>query len=225
MKIITLATSSKGNSYILQVNNGKFCILDCGIKFEDITSSKCFSSFSKLDFVFTSHEHLDHSKSLTEFEKSGCDTISYKNIGDKKRIEINDWIICPFKVKHNVLNYGAIIYNKTENKKIVYATDFIEMPKIQNVDYWLYEVNYDEFTVDKIIDSQDISKIHVANNIQYHNSLENAVEYFKSLNNRPKLIIACHTSEMGGTKKLIKQKLSKLCDKVEIATKNQVVEF
>lgn len=225
MKLIVLGSSSKGNCYILKSKNGKFCILDCGVNLQDITSHKEFNGFSNLDFVFCSHEHKDHNRSLKEFENSGCDTISYENIGDQKRIEIGEWIICPFRVKHNALNYGAIIYNKTENKKIVYATDFIEMPKIQNVDYWLYEINYDEFTVDKVIDNQDISKVHVANNIQYHNSLENALEYFKSLNNKPKLIIACHTSEMGGTKELIKKKLSKLCDKVEIATKNQVIEF
>lgn len=134
-------------------------------------------------------------------------------------------MLYPFPVEHNALNYGIIIYDTFEKKKLVYATDFVSMPKIQNVDYWLYEINYDEFTVDKVIDNQDISKIHVANNIQWHNSLENALEYFKSLNNKPKLIIACHTSEMGGTKELIKKKLSKLCDRVEIATKNQVIEF
>lgn len=225
MELTTLASSSRGNCYILKSNTGRFCLLDCGLKFESITNSKYFSSFSKLDFVFVSHEHKDHSKSLIDFENSGVECLSYKNLLGVSRVVIGDWIICPFPVKHNVENYGAIIYNKLEDKKIVYATDFVEMPKIQNVDYWLYEINYDEFTVDKIIDSQDISKLHVANNIQWHNSLENALEYFKSLNNRPKLIIACHTSEMGGTKELIKKRLSKLCDRVEIATRNQVIEF
>ena len=99
------------------------------------------------------------------------------------------------------------------------------MPKIQNVDYWLYEINYDEFTVDKVIDNQDISKLHVANNIQWHNSLENALEYFKSLNNKPKLIIACHTSNMGGTPERIKKQMQPLCDKIEVAKKGQIIIF
>lgn len=57
MKVVTLSSGSKGNNYILQSDNGKFCILDCGLKFEDITNSKYFNSFSKLDFVFCSHIH------------------------------------------------------------------------------------------------------------------------------------------------------------------------
>lgn len=225
MKLIVLGSSSKGNCYILKSKNGKFCILDCGVNLQDITSHKEFNGFSNLDFVFCSHEHKDHNKSLKEFETSGCDIISYENIGEQKRIEIGEWIICPFRVKHNALNYGAIIYNKTENKKIVYATDFSEMPKIQNVDYWIYEINYDEFTVDKIIDNQDISKIHVANNIQWHNSLENAIQYFDSLSNKPKLIAVCHISNMGGTRDRIFSKMSNYADIVELLKKNTIILF
>ena len=99
------------------------------------------------------------------------------------------------------------------------------MPKIENVDYWLYEINYDEFTVDKIIDNKDISKLHVANNIQFHNSLENSQIYFKSLKRKPKLIIACHTSNMGGTKEIIENGMKDLCDKIIVAKKNLIVEF
>lgn len=57
MEVITLATNSSGNSYILKSQNNRFCILDCGIKFKDITNNKAFSSFQDLDFVFCSHFH------------------------------------------------------------------------------------------------------------------------------------------------------------------------
>lgn len=99
------------------------------------------------------------------------------------------------------------------------------MPKIQNVDYWLYEINYDEFTVNKIIDNQDISKIHVANNIKYHNSLENAETYFSGLGNKPKLVVACHMSQMGGLEDNIGKRMKDYCDTIVIAKKNLVVEF
>jgi transposase len=98
------------------------------------------------------------------------------------------------------------------------------MPKIKNVDCWLYEINYDEFTVDKIIDSQDISKIHVANNIQYHNSLENAERYFNELETKPEILIACHTSNMGGTPERIKDRMQKICN-TTVAKKGLKITF
>lgn len=55
MELTTLASSSRGNCHILKSANGKFCILDCGIKFKDITSKEVFSGFGNLDFVFCSH--------------------------------------------------------------------------------------------------------------------------------------------------------------------------
>lgn len=57
MELTTLATGSRGNAHILKSSNGKFCILDCGIKMKDITSSDNFNSFSNLDFVYCSHSH------------------------------------------------------------------------------------------------------------------------------------------------------------------------
>lgn len=151
--------------------------------------------------------------------------MSYENITSNKAVKIGQWTIYPFPVVHNALNYGIIIYDSVENKKLVYATDFVSMPKIQNVDYWLYEINYDKETVDKLVDTQDLEELHVANNIKYHNSLESAVEYFSNLNNKPKLIIACHLSNIGGCDKNILNKIKPLCDKVEIATKNKTIKF
>ena len=225
MKLITLSTGSKGNCYILKSTNGKFCILDCGMHLKDITSNGEFSSFTNLDFVFCSHEHKDHSLSMKDFENSGCEIISYNNANIEKAFEIGQWKIKLFHVKHNCLNYGAIIHDTIEKKTLCYVTDFTEIPKIKNINHWLYEINYDEFTVDKLIDTQDISKLHVANNIKYHNSLENAETYFKNLENKPKLIVACHMSLIGGLKENIMRKMKKHCDKIVVAKKNLVVEF
>ena len=99
------------------------------------------------------------------------------------------------------------------------------MPLIQNVDFWIYEINYDNETIDKLIDNSDISTLHTANNIKYHNSLENAEQYFSSLNNKPKLLIVCHTSKLGGTEENIKQKMMPLCENVEIAKKSKIISF
>lgn len=57
MEMTVLSSGSVGNCYIIKSSSGRFCILDCGIKFKNITNHNSFSGFSKLDFVFTSHYH------------------------------------------------------------------------------------------------------------------------------------------------------------------------
>lgn len=57
MELCVINTSSHGNAYLLKSSNNKFCLLDCGIKFKNITSHERFGSFTDLDFVFVSHEH------------------------------------------------------------------------------------------------------------------------------------------------------------------------
>lgn len=225
MEITTLGTGSKGNCYILKSNNGRFCVLDCGLKFKDITSNDHFDSFKNLDFLFVTHEHKDHSLSLKDFERSGVECITYENTIPKQKIEIGQWIIFPFAVIHNALNYGAIIYDKYEQKKIVYVTDFTKMPKIDNVDYWLYEINYDMETANQIIDKKDLEDLHIANNIKYHNSLENAMEYFENCTNKPKLIVACHLSNMGGCDKKILTRMQIFCENIKISRKNETIIF
>lgn len=200
-------------------------MLDCGLKIQDITKSKDFDSFKNLDFVFCSHIHKDHSLSLEDFKLTGTECLWWENLTPNKKVEIGQWTVVPFPAMHNAINFGIIIHDNFENKTMVYATDFVKIPPIENVDYWLYEINYDNFTVDKIIENEDLENLHIANNVKYHNSLENAVAYFEALKTRPKLVIACHLSNMGGCADNIMYSMKPLCDRIEIAKKNKTFEF
>lgn len=53
----TLASGSTGNAYFLKNSNGRFIVLDCGVKMSTITGSEHFTGFSDIDFVFCSHCH------------------------------------------------------------------------------------------------------------------------------------------------------------------------
>lgn len=130
----------------------------------------------------------------------------------------------PFQVAHNDLNYGVIIYDNYEKKKIVYATDFSAMPKIKNVDHWIYEINYDNFTVNKMIENGYSDFSHLYHNLNFHNSLENAVDYFEKVG-KVKTLIACHLSNIGGLEDNIKKYMHKYAENVYIAKKNKIIEF
>lgn len=220
MKIITIATGSTGNCYLVREFN-HYIVLDCGIKFEEITSHPQFPSFRNIDCVFCSHSHNDHSKALNDFKRSGCEIISYGKLEPMVQTrEIGNWVIITFPVNHDVLNWGIILKSKITGEKLCYVTDCNSIPKIENVDHWLYEVNYIEAYIDELVDSGRDDKIH-HNRFIYHNSLENAISYFKSLKSRPKTITLCHLSADNSNAKKILEAMSQFADTVTIARREQ----
>lgn len=58
MNLAVLGTGSSGNCVILtSEKTGHSIMLDCGLKFKDITHSQLFCGFEKLDCVVCSHIH------------------------------------------------------------------------------------------------------------------------------------------------------------------------
>lgn len=218
MIITTIATGSAGNCYLVEDNN-HYVVLDCGIRFREITSHPKFPSFRDIDFVFSSHKHLDHSRSLEDFKRSGCEIVSYETLENKvQNLHIAGWDIITFKVNHNVDNWGIVIRHNKKEENLCYITDSFAFPKIENVTHWLLEVDYIEEMIDDIIDSEQDYKLK-HNGFVNHNSLENAVSYFKSLKTRPKTITLCHLSADNSNAKKILKTMSQFADKVTIARK------
>lgn len=215
MEVITIGTGSKGNCYLVKCSNDRTIVLDAGLRFKDITSHPAFPKFNNISYVFITHMHQDHSLSMSNFEQSGCEMITYKQLENKVQyFKFDGFDITTFPVAHNVPNWGIVIKDTQTNEKLCYMTDFYKCPKVENCDTYLYEVNYVEAYIDKMIeDGIDIKNCGFNN----HNSLEKAVEYFASLNTRPKRIICCHLSKYNALEREILKQLKPFADKVEIA--------
>lgn len=207
MRIITLNTGSDGNCYLLKDNNDRTIILDCGLPFEKITHNKEFPSFSKIDLLFTSHSHQDHSKALKEFKKTGIDVISYETLEKKvQNFSFGKWAFTTFPVEHNADNWGIIIKDNETGTKVCYVTDFTKMPKLENIDHYIYEINYIEADIDARVDAGGYDKFKHTG-FTHHNSLENAIEYFEGLSVKPTSINICHLSKDNGNWKKINKQL------------------
>ena len=220
MQITILSTGSKGNCAIL--NNGKSKIMiDCGLKFEDITTHKAFGRFADYEQILITHSHNDHAKSLKDFAKY----IDYINTDNTTNIVygFTNWKVLPFKVQHNIKCYGYLIKDKISGKNVLWATDFNNIPVLNGVkiDIACLECNYDEQTVaDKIINGTEI-----ASNYQTHNSLESLIEYLSQLPRKPRMLILLHKSNDGNlNEQLAIEKVSSLADRVLIAEKDMEVE-
>lgn len=215
MKINFLGTGSKGNCAIL--NNGKSKIMiDCGLKFEDITLNESFGSFSNFECLLITHEHRDHSLSQNKF--NNCITVMDTNKEQGKIYDFDFWRIMPFEVKHDVKCFGYLIKDKTTNKNILWATDFSNMPIIKNthIDIACIECNYDNETIfDKNLNNEIINS-HFEN----HNSLENLVSYLEKLENKPNTLVMLHKSNDNLNTQLALDKTKNLANNIFIAHKN-----
>ncbi|MDH4127114.1 MAG: MBL fold metallo-hydrolase [Spirochaetota bacterium] len=141
-------------------------MIDIGISF---TSIKQY--LKDIQIVLLSHEHKDHINIDTlkrlQFERPslriGCGEFMLKHLSELKNIDIYEarqsynyrtFKIIPIKLYHDCPNFGYRIL--TSDYKIIHATDTATLEGIEAKGYDLYalEFNYDEETINDIIESK-----------------------------------------------------------------------
>lgn len=85
MKLKVLASGSSGNCYLLQLKN-ETLILECGIRYKQILEGLNFD-LEKVVGCLVTHEHKDHSKAITDLNKSGIDVYASKGTFESLGIE------------------------------------------------------------------------------------------------------------------------------------------
>ena len=157
-----IASSSKGNSVLYHQS----ILVDIGVSFALI---KPF--LYDIQIVLLTHEHKDHINIETlkrlQFERPtlriGCGEFMLKYLDGLKNIDIleacnkydySNFVVIPVKLYHDAPNFGYRILK--EDYKIIHATDTAHLNGIEAKNYNLYalEHNYDEETIDDIIESK-----------------------------------------------------------------------
>lgn len=225
MKIVVLASGSKGNSTYIEHNNTKI-LIDFGVssnyvekKLKDINVDP-----KEIDLILITHTHSDHIAGLNTFikkydttilisptmEEAIKDIIKNPNlIYFKKEMNIDDNIsIKIIKNSHDIDSYGFII-----NEKVVYITDtgYINSKHfklIQNKEVYIIESNHDVEMLMKgryphYLKQRILSdKGHLSNE---------ACGYYlsKVIGNKTKYIILAHLSEENNTSEKALEELNK----------------
>ena len=200
MKLKCIATGSTGNCYTLTSDSGETLILDCGIPIKEIKKGLDWNVKDVVGVLCT-HKHLDHSKSVEDFEAMGIQILA-PYLGDScKPINMGEFTVKPFDLTtidgnwtHTDANgepcpiYGFLITHK-EKGKMLYITDCeVVKWKFKGINHILLGVNYDKDLIDR-----DTGK---ANHVfRGHLSIDTACDFVKanyshSLQN----VIMCHLS-------------------------------
>lgn len=217
MKLKCLGSSSAGNCYLLTSNNGETIILDCGIPIKEIKKGLNWN-IKDVVGVLCTHKHLDHSKSVKDFEAMGIQILA-PYLGDsRKSMNMGEFTVKPFDLTtidgnwtHTNADgepcpiYGFLITHK-EMGRMLYITDCeVVKWKFKDINHIFLGVNYDK----DLIDRDNTGK---ANHVfRGHLSIDTACDFVKanysdSLQN----VIMCHLSSENADSDSFIEKMKKV---------------
>lgn len=156
MKFTPLASSSKGNAYLVESDGVKPLLLEAGIPIRQLREKLSFG-LSGLAGCLVSHEHMDHAKAVKDLLKAGIDcfmsegTAAALRISKHHRAEfltadvsqsIYGWRIMPFNLKHDAAEpFGYLIRHDTEALLFVADTAYMK-PRFASVTIIAVECNH-----------------------------------------------------------------------------------
>jgi len=224
MKLTTITTGSKGNSYILQ-NKETRILLDAGATKKQLEE---FIDISKISAVLITHEHGDHSKSVKLLVKRAKEVyltqgtfdvllekdeelahyrhrfnILKKNNGRYKSFLIGEFHIQPFKIEHDAREPIGF-YFKHFDFYFAYITDTGTIPGFVNINTMLIECNH-QYKYLKEAEDFRINRVQ-----KTHLSLETLTNYFTQLNNPDIRLLLCHYSDQNSNPKECVEQLKTL---------------
>lgn len=191
MNLRCLGSSSSGNCYLLSTET-ETLVLDCGLPIREIKKGLDWD-ISKVVGALCTHAHLDHAKSVKDFENMGITV--FKPYDETKafplKIRYGSFGIQAFKVPHDgVPCYG--FYITVDGHRILYATDYLHLPvsfRTKRLTDMIVECNYQKEYLNKESPKYD-------HQIKGHCSLDTLIEKVikENMTNALRTVILCHLS-------------------------------
>lgn len=212
MKLTCLGSSSAGNCYLLQADNGETLILDCGISIKEIKKGLNWNVKDVVGVLCT-HQHSDHNKSLKDFINMGIPVFApYLSLESMKmetefNIRMFDLTTIDGSWTHTNADgtpcpiYGFLITHR-EMGRMLYITDCELIKwKFRDINHILLGVNYDK----DLVDTDNPKANHV---FRGHLSIDTACDFVKA-NDSDSLqnVIMCHLSSENADKDIFIEKM------------------
>jgi phosphoribosyl 1,2-cyclic phosphodiesterase len=136
MNFMPIASSSRGNAYLVESHGVAPLLLECGISIKRLREKLRFG-VTGIAGCLISHEHGDHSKAVKDLLKAGVDVFTSAEtaeaLGVKGHyrltqltsglsIRIDDWLVLPFDLHHDVPTHGFLIA-APDGEKLLFIPD------------------------------------------------------------------------------------------------------
>lgn len=192
MIIKTLASSSKGNAYI--VSDGITSILlEAGITIKELRKKAGFRLY-ELSACLVTHEHKDHSKACEELLKHGLDVYMTKGTAEalgiknaniiqaKKSFRVGSFTVLPFDTQHDCAEpVGFLIESNFTKERLLFATDTYYIKyRFSGLDYIMVECNYDLDILNANVEAGKLPLAMKNRVLKSHFSIENVVKFLQA---------------------------------------------
>ena len=209
MQIDVLASSSLGNAYIVS-DGATSILLDAGIPYKELQAKSNFK-VNEVAACLVTHCHLDHAKAVKELLKGAIDvyalpeTLSALGVSDHHRTHsveplktytLNTFEIMPVTMHHDVPCIGYMLYSKTTQERLFFATDTYKITiNPQGIDYLIFEVNYQKEIVNQLVNEGKMEASIRARLLFSHYELSKAIKWLNKIDkSRLKRIYVAHLS-------------------------------
>lgn len=189
MELRIVGSSSKGNGYLLEAENGDQLLIEAGChlrEYQDVGHLKR----SRARGMIVSHEHGDHCKYVREFTSAGIDVLSTSAVKEKNRYgvtavehgktyHLGDFAVTPLSVEHDVECFAYLVHHP-EMGTLMFATDCWNLHQVvKGVTHYLIEANYQDDILDEAV-REGRTVASQADRIRLsHMSLKHCIEYLK----------------------------------------------
>lgn len=221
MFLKTIATGSSGNCHVLVADSGEMLLLDIGVNEKEIMRG-CNYKVTSLDGALVTHEHKDHSRSISVMDRWGV-SVYAPYLSDKPMRIGNRWKIRSFDLTtldgrwtHTNADgtecpcYGFLIEHE-EMGRLLYITDTNMVKwRFKNINHILVGTNYDTDVLGDI----DAKTRHV---LKGHMSIQTACDFIRA-NNSDSLqnVIMCHLSSENADKDRFIDKMKNAVDMANV---------
>jgi len=224
MEIKALASSSKGNAYI--VSDGKTRVLiDAGLTFREIQIGVGFS-VSGLAGCLISHDHQDHAKAVKDLTIKGVDCYASKGTFDALKLAghrahvvrkmeiftVGTFYVMPFDVIHDAPEpFGYTLESTVTGEKLLFFIDTSYVTyRFDSVHYLMAECNHDTESIKAAIERGDLPPEMLPRLMKTHMSLGTLLKFLKAMDlSKLKQIHLLHMSDRNSSAERMREAVQK----------------
>lgn len=238
MRLIVIGSSSAGNGYILRGENESL-ILEAGCRLSEVKKALDYD-IASISGLLVTHQHQDHAGFLNEYTHAGIQayssletfqlrrqTYNCNIVAPGKSFHVGGFLVLPFAVVHDVINYGYLIHHQ-ECGKVCFITDSMYSPAVfKGLNQIILEANYSETIIQDRLYKGSLNPAQYNRIRESHMSFENAMMFLgandlRAVNN----IVLIHLSDGNSNALKFQEEIQKMTGKsVHIADKNTIIEL